>query len=309
LIPQPPVSIPEAAYPALYEAADSSSSAAQARFLRVTFVRLVGLVVAAVGGALRFVVADIDLLGLVGFLGIVVAMAAELRLLASRPDRVWYEGRAAAESAKTLAWRYMVGGQPFPVSGDEGAIDRDFLARLNELLSDLRDLHLAPSPAPVYQITEEMRRVRGLSLAERVLTYRCERVENQQLWYQARSKSNGDKSRRWSLLVIGLEAVGLVAAAMKAFDVVALDLLGIVAAAAAAITAWGQARQFEILSRAYFVAGQELAAINSQVSLSWTEEEWSRFVKDAEEAISREHTLWRATRGLKQLMVLKDRRW
>ena len=29
------------------------------------------------------------------------------------PLTTWYEGRAAAESAKTLAWRYMVRAEPF----------------------------------------------------------------------------------------------------------------------------------------------------------------------------------------------------
>jgi hypothetical protein len=196
--------LPASVLPALYESADRSSSAAQAQFLRVTLVRLAGLVVAAIGGALRFVVADVDLLGLVGFLGFVVAIAAEIRLLAARPDRVWYEGRAAAESAKTLAWRYMVGGQPFPLSPDGAAADRALLARLNELLSDLRDLDLAPSQASDRQITEEMRRVRAMTLAERVEAYRSGRVEDQQRWYQTRSQSNGKRSRRWSFLVIGL---------------------------------------------------------------------------------------------------------
>ena len=41
---------------------------------------------------------------------------------------------------------------------------------------------------------------------------------------------------------------------------------------------------------------QELAAISGQVDWAATEPEWAHFVDQAEEAISREHTLWRASR-------------
>jgi conflict system pore-forming effector with SLATT domain len=44
------------------------------------------------------------------------------------------------------------------------------------------------------------------------------------------------------------------------------------------------------------VASQELSTISGQVDLTTTEEDWAHFVDQAEEAISREHTLWRASR-------------
>jgi SMODS and SLOG-associating 2TM effector domain 1 len=44
------------------------------------------------------------------------------------------------------------------------------------------------------------------------------------------------------------------------------------------------------------VASQELSAISGQVDWSASERDWAHFVDQAEEAISREHTLWRASR-------------
>ena len=44
------------------------------------------------------------------------------------------------------------------------------------------------------------------------------------------------------------------------------------------------------------MTSQELAAISGQVDWAATEAEWAHFVDQAEEAISREHTLWRASR-------------
>ena len=50
------------------------------------------------------------------------------------------------------------------------------------------------------------------------------------------------------------------------------------------------------LSSAYTVASRELAAISLLVKQQKTEEDWSAFVNDSEDSISREHTLWRAWR-------------
>jgi len=48
------------------------------------------------------------------------------------------------------------------------------------------------------------------------------------------------------------------------------------------------------------VARNELWAIDAEVSHKhWDDEdEWATFVNESEEAISREHTLWRASRGV-----------
>jgi hypothetical protein len=59
---------------------------------------------------------------------------------------------------------------------------------------------------------------------------------------------------------------------------------------------WLQTKQHSNLIESYSVAAQELAAIKAQISPQDTEEAWARFVKEAEEAISREHILWKASR-------------
>jgi hypothetical protein len=45
------------------------------------------------------------------------------------------------------------------------------------------------------------------------------------------------------------------------------------------------------------VTSQELAAVATAHELATDEKEWASFVAEAEGAISREHTLWRASRG------------
>jgi hypothetical protein len=97
---------------------------------------------------------------------------------------------------------------------------------------------------------------------------------------------------------IVLEVAGVIGGALKAFGWISFDLLGVLAAAAGSVMAWIEAKQHRNLATAYGIASQELAAIASELPTLNGEERWAAFVGRAEEAISREHTLWRASRGL-----------
>jgi hypothetical protein len=105
--------IAEGEFPALYRAADWNSLAGQRRYLTATGLRLAMLVAAAIFGLFSWRTGGGDVAGIAAAGAFGVALLSELYLLQERPDRVWYDGRAAAESAKTLTWRYMVGGNPF----------------------------------------------------------------------------------------------------------------------------------------------------------------------------------------------------
>ena len=286
-------------FPALYRAADQSSLDGQRRFLRATRLRLAALVVAAIGGAFELSIGSLDVFGFVGLVAFVAALGAEIYVVTAKPDRIWYEGRAAAESAKTLAWRYAVGGEPFPVELDASEADRALLQRLGEVLEDLSELDMTPVLTADQQITPEMRSTRSSGLDTRKAAYDIDRVEDQRVWYSKKSEWNGERGRNWSLVALAIELAGIVAGAFKAFQVWHFDGLGLLAAIAAALTAWSQAKQYQTLNRAYFVASQELASIRSQIVRSMSEAEWAQFVQEAEEAISREHTLWRASRGVR----------
>lgn len=282
----------------LYQAADGSSLRGQHRFLRATKVRLAGIIAAAVGGALTASAGPVDIFGLVALIGFVAALATETYIVTQHPDRIWYEGRAAAESAKSLAWRYMVGGEPFPLAQPSATADALYLERINDVVHDLGSVDITPA-AGTQQITAEMRRVRALPLDERQALYRTRRIEDQQRWYTTKSKWNAQRSSAWSMTALAIEFAGVIGAALKAFTVIDFDLLGVLAATAAAITAWSQAKQHQTLQRAYFVASQELAAIMSQITQPIPEATWTQIMEKAEEAISREHTLWRTSRAVK----------
>lgn len=293
---RPPTVAIESEFPPLYHAADRNSLDGQRRFLAATRLRLVMLVVAALFGLVVWRRGRADLAAVVAGAAFAAALAAELYLLRRRPDRLWYDGRAAAESAKTLTWRYLVGGNPFGLTEvSEEAAERLLLHRFGQVAAELRGAHLAPLAGADDQIRPVLRRVRSLPLEERRALYRSRRIDAQQAWYKGKARWNERRSTQWSLVLTGLEALGLGGAVLKATGVVGFDLLGLASALVGAGAAWVQTKQHQNLASAYEVASQELTVIGASGDWASDEPAWAHFVDQAEEAISREHTTWRAS--------------
>jgi SMODS and SLOG-associating 2TM effector domain 3/SMODS and SLOG-associating 2TM effector domain 1 len=291
-------------FPALFRSADRESQRAQRSYLTSLRVRLGSLVVAAFGGALTLTTAGgFQVGGGLAFLAFACALGAELFLATTSPLTTWYEGRAAAESAKTLAWRYMVRAEPFEVDDD---VDKQFHAQTYSLLQDLRSISLGTEEPAAQQITDKMRHVRALDFNERRQVYLADRIADQQRWYSEKARWNDRRARGWVLVSIVLEIAGLIGGALKAFGWINFDLLGFLAAAAGGVMAWIEAKQHRNLATAYGIASQELASIASELPTLHNEERWAAFVAQAEEAISREHTLWRASRGLSDRFRRKE---
>ncbi|NLU69438.1 DUF4231 domain-containing protein [Streptomyces sp. HNM0574] len=287
--------IRETDLPALFIAADRNSAAGQRRTLRATRLRLLLLALAAVSGAVSWQAGRLDVAGFIGAAALATALVVEVYLLTSRPERQWYDGRAVAESVKSLSWRYLVGGAPLPLSTPAGELDEALLRRFQALLRDMSGVYLVPAPEDGEQITEAMRRCRALPLSERQRLYRSRRIADQRTWYATKAAWNERRATLWSLTLAAAEAAGITGGILKAAGIVDVDVLGICGAVVAAGAAWTQTKQHGNLARAYAVAAMELADIDARAGGPFDEESWARFVDGAEEAISREHRLWRAT--------------
>lgn len=282
----------------LYRSADATAIAAQKQFLLAIRVRLGLLVVAAVAGAVSVAGGGVDWSSFAGAAALVAAAIIELYLVRDQPERRWYEGRAAAESAKTLGWRYAVGAEPFGVEALSGRdADRLLIQRLDDVLTDLDDLAAEPPRGGTEQITPAMRAVRAAPLPVRRAVYERWRIEEELEWYRAKSAWNQRRARQLTLAVLVFEVVGAIGGLLRVTGV-SVNLLGVAAAAAAVLGLWSQTRQHQVLAHAYAVTAQELSSIRSLIQWQESEPEWTEFVDDAEAAISREHTLWRAKRGL-----------
>lgn len=288
--------------PALYQAANESSLKAQRQFLRRTGGGLVMVVIAAAAGAFTWRVTEFgtaDLAGIVAAVAFSVAILLRLYLLTDRPESTWYEGRAAAESAKTLAWSYAVGAEPFCMAQTSKAADAAFVASLNQILENLDSVNLTAPSGSKAQITEGMRELRSSSLKKRKDAYRIGRIEDQRDWYTRKARWNEVRADRWTVALVFLEVLGLAAAILKATGLMEIDLLGLAAAMVAVGASWLQTKQHSILSKAYSLTAQELTGISDLIPSYKTEAMWANFVSEAEDAISREHKRWLAPRTTK----------
>jgi hypothetical protein len=286
---------PQIDLPALFHAADQSSLVAQRRFLRLTQWQLGLLVSAAATTLVTWKSGQISYGALVGAVALVFAGVLRVQLQVTDPSRTWYQGRAAAESAKTLAWRYAVGGDPFPISIPESDADQMLIERLNEVVRELEGLEIV-EVGDADEITGWMRETRQLSLDERIGAYDEGRIRENRAWYSAKAQWNRRRGQRWGVAMLLFEAFGIIQALFKATGVVDIDVLGLIATILAGIAAWIQTKDYGRLASAYAVAARELSSINALLRHQTTEDGWARFMASAEDSISREHTLWRASR-------------
>lgn len=105
-----PGPLTDADLPGFWRDADEASRNGQKWTLIYERLRLGGSILAALGAVFSLNSGGLDLAALVVLLGFMAALIAELAAWVHKPAERWYDGRALAESAKTLAWRYAVGG-------------------------------------------------------------------------------------------------------------------------------------------------------------------------------------------------------
>ncbi|MGW0890761.1 DUF4231 domain-containing protein [Saccharopolyspora sp. NPDC002578] len=290
------VPLADSDFPALYQASDLASQSKQRAYLRSVRAGLVLAVLAAACGAVpgQDAPETVDFFAVVTALAFVGALAVELSVFGSRADKTWYEGRALAESTKTLTWRYVVGADPFPVDAPTQVADDVFLARIRNLQHDLPNVEVLPSRSGT-TISDRMRQLRSASLAERKDAYLTGRLLDQQSWYAAKAEFHHRRASIYRTLTLLLEVLGIAVALSKAVGVIDFDLAGVVAACVSAFAAWSATRQHQTTGTAYVVTSHELGVISDLLQRDMTEAEWGAAASDAEAAISREHTTWRAS--------------
>ncbi len=289
------MSFEEELLPPVFSRADSASLEGQRETLKsVSWALVLGLV-AAVSGLFGWRISrfHVDLVAGIGLAAFLAAIALTTYSSGDKAQERWYRSRARAESVKTLAWRFAVGAVPFELSSSEA--DTGYRERMKQLLAD-------PSLGSTSEevgdpVTPAMAALRSRSSDERIGAYLRHRLEDQITWYRRRSATNDTKARRWYRLTIGANVVGALGALGRLIGVYNVDVLGIAAAAAGSATAWSQLCQHRNLATSYSIARRELEEVKQRLERPMTEAEWASSAAAAEEAISREHTLWLARHG------------
>jgi hypothetical protein len=282
--------------PDLFQAADQQAEEAQKGVLKALKASLSGVVVAAGFGAVSLHSGSVEWAGAISSVAFGVATACTAWLLWGKPEKGWYDARAVAESAKTLAWQYAVAGGEFAREADrEDAVRSRFLTRLNDMLEGV--VRLGPSSRQGSALPRRLEELRRSDFLERRSTYIDHRLDEQHGWYAGKAEWNEKRRRAWAVVTIALLTAGLAAGLARAFLGLEIDLLGPIAAAASSAMAWARSKDYAELAAAYSVTAHELGVARAEAEGTKDEGAWVPFVERAERAISREHTLWRARRG------------
>ena len=288
----------DASLPQLFRDADQESRQQQRRYISGNAAQLALILLAAAAAKFSFEIergpgaTDWAQFAAAGFF--LSAAAVRTYLISSAPQADWYEMRAVAESVKSLAWRYAVGGEPFRIDelGDREA-DRVLIERLREVLEAATDTP-TPSPEIGAEITPEMRSLRRTSLTERRDAYQSGRAQDQAAWYSAKARWNKSRARAWAVVQLIAELVGGLFALLTATGIVTFELTSFSATVVGAATAWSQTKKFGRRATAYKIAGQDLLLLLTLADEAETEESFATYVEQVEQACSREHTIWRA---------------
>jgi hypothetical protein len=301
-----------AAFPALYQAADAASTRAQKTYLMLFRCTLLLLVSGALLGSVSVkssgwyhassIIAAV-------LLGLSFVLSATLQILS--PEKTWFGGRAVAESIKSITWRYMVGGEPYGVELETRVADAKFADELRSILQERRSLawrYADPADAP--QITPEMQSKRREPAETRLSLYVRERVQDQRRWYGAKGAEAERLHLKWFWISIVSQATALTSAIlMVSVTDAPINPTGALSAVAASGMAWLQMKRYQDLAQAYALAAHELGLIEIQAEHVRTliraqalqvhaEAQLASFVANAENAISREHTMWVARKDV-----------
>ncbi|WP_193086621.1 DUF4231 domain-containing protein [Brevibacterium aurantiacum] len=279
--------------PGVWKDADAASVRGQRWALTLTASKVGGGVIAAIGSAFAGLGGNLGVASWVVLGGFIVALVSELASWVFQSEKDWYEGRAVAESAKTLAWRYAVCADPFPVVMSREAAEDLFRTRMVEVIDQVSDRIVFESSHAV--VTPQMDQLRQLSFVDRQRAYVEGRTLDQHRWYARKARTNRRFANGWRFVLIVAEVAAVTLAVGQVLGAWSIDLAGLLAAIIGAGAAWVAVKQFTPLASAYSVATKELALQEGKLR-TVSEERWSYVVADAEEAISREHTTWAASR-------------
>lgn len=291
----------QSSYPYLFQTSDSSSLTEQYIYICLSRIDFFFIIIAAFfsGFSLTSQSEIYKCYAIATLIALILSFCFKLIIQIGRWDRKWFDTRAVAESAKTATWRYIIGSEPYKINMDAKQVDEKFVTELNEILEARADVSksLAKGVGTGQQITDKMREIRKMDLQNRKNLYLKQRVQDQKDWYNKKSRYNSKRETIWFWATIGTEILAILSAIYILTNLsIAFNPIGMLTTIVVVFSAWTQLKKHRELSQSYALAAQELSAVESMESHVKDENELSDYVISAENAISKEHTMWCAKR-------------
>lgn len=282
--------------PGLYQSADQASLDAQKNYFMGLRWYLILLIFAALFSYAMPQSAVGALLSASLFL---VTLGILIFIRVKRPDDTWYNGRAVAESVKTRTWRWMMRADPYEDCQNIELVSKQFISDLKSILDQNRSLsHSLQSTTAVRDpISQCMKKVRSLSVSERLSIYVIQRIQQQAEWYLMKSRFNKRRAQQWFWVSVSLHATAISMLLYRIYEPTISLPVEVVATAAGAALTWLQAKKHNELTSSYALTAHEIVLVKGESASVHDEEQLSEYVVNSESAFSREHTQWVARKG------------
>lgn len=290
--------------PGIYYSASEGSIAAQKTFILLIKTNIGILITLAVFSAINISSIEANFQYLIPLISVVLIVLSIIVTFATengKYEKKWYDGRAIAESLKTLSWKFMMRAEPFYNLSKEEA-ETKFLNDFKKIKNAIRpmgELFGGVAQANEHQLTDKMKEVFASDLDTRKGTYEKNRINGQKNWYKNNSGVNSKNAEHFFRVIICFQILTLFSALFMIFmPNAAFNPTGLVTTAIAVLMTWVQVKQYRNLAESYGITSTELSLIEDAIPNIDTNEKFSNFVAESETAISREHTLWRARRTI-----------
>jgi len=278
-------------YPALYDSSNDASIKSQKYYL-MTMKWYLGLSIFAT--VLSIYIKESTAAGIIASIAFFAILFLTIFLAVKRFDRTWYNGRAVAESVKTRTWRFVMRAEPYLDAESINTVKQEFCDDLKDILEQNRDLgsFLSHESAIHDTITNSMLEIRKLSFTDRLNYYISNRINEQRAWYHKKAIQNRRMANNWFIgLVVTNSIIILLLLIEVGYKIYYLPTPALIVAGSS-IVSWIQIKKYQDLATSYGLTSHEIGIIKEQSFNVQGEKELSDFVKDAENAFSREHTQW-----------------
>lgn len=289
----------EIGLPSLYQVADSGSLGQQRLYKRLLVwifaLTLLGVLLATLSGE-NILPTECAYCSAICLL-VSVILSAVIR--ERRPDKLWYIGRAIAESVRTISWKYATCAEPYTEDVDEEELDRIFVKNLQGIIQEQskRAGSLLAYSDNSAEISQDMRSLRQSNWHTRRDIYVKTRLAPQREWYAKKAARSQKLEARYFWTIILFQILAIISAFISASQNGAhAGLVSLAASVAAVLFGWLQVAKHQENGQAYSIAAQELGMAISLAVHVGSSQSLSVFVADSETAVSREHTMWLARR-------------
>jgi hypothetical protein len=207
----------------------------------------------------------------------------------------WYDARAAAESIKTIYWRYIMQADSFGSAMSRDDSEQRLLQRVHSVLTGL-----GKTPAPTRILIDKdvldwAWEVRNADLLRRMEIYYHGRLQDQARWYAAKSQLLGKYAKQASIIAIAAALIAFASAAVSFWIEPVGGLSEISFELCVVVFGYAKIRNFRRDSRVYEFTKQEIEIAAQQINEQLTPYEWAQVIDEIEEVFSREHVTWQAS--------------